>query len=365
WSISQMKKTLLALAVMGASGVAFAASNVTLYGVIDTSVVFTHDGGAKDAKNVVDMQSSFRNGSRWGIKGVEELGNGYAVGFILEDGFNSDDGSGAQSMNGAFSRESKLYINGGFGQIGFGRLGSLAGGAQSNSILSGWALGTSYQTQGTLTSFMKNNGRVNNAVAYVSPSFAGLTVHAMYSNGTKTDTAEWAKNNHYYGLGLAYQLGGYRNTLIFESADNKGGNGETAYNVNLGLGYNLGAITPQFAYQYAWQDTQYKQHVFGLSAAAPVAGGTVKAGVKYLLGKNETDAFKAATGEDKYRSLSISAAYEYPLSKRTTVWGFASWADGDKGYSSDNLKNLKASGDSLKTANFDGYVFSVGMTHNF
>ncbi|WP_290374766.1 porin, partial [Turicimonas muris] len=174
-----MKKTLLALAVMGASGVAFAASNVTLYGVIDTSVVFTHDGGAKDAKNVVDMQSSFRNGSRWGIKGVEELGNGYAVGFILEDGFNSDDGSGAQSMNGAFSRESKLYINGGFGQIGFGRLGSLAGGAQSNSILSGWALGTSYQTQGTLTSFMKNNGRVNNAVAYVSPSFAGLTVHAM------------------------------------------------------------------------------------------------------------------------------------------------------------------------------------------
>ena len=75
--------------------------------------------------------------------------------------------------------------------------------------------------------------------------------------------------------------------------------------------------------------------------------------------------FKAATGEDKYRSLSISAAYEYPLSKRTTVWGFASWADGDKGYSADNLKNLKAAGDTLKTANFDGYVFSVGMTHNF
>jgi predicted porin len=35
---------------------------------------------------------------------------------------------------------------------------------------------------------MKNNGRVNNAIAYVSPSFAGLTVHAMYSNGTGTDT---------------------------------------------------------------------------------------------------------------------------------------------------------------------------------
>ena len=149
-----MKKTLIAAAVMAASGVAFAASNVTLYGVVDTSAVFTHDGGATDSKNVIDMQSGFRNGSRWGIKGVEELGNGYAVGFILENGFNSDDGTNGQKYSGGFSRESKLYISGEFGQIGFGRLGSLANGAQSNSILSGWALGTSYQTQGTLTSFM-------------------------------------------------------------------------------------------------------------------------------------------------------------------------------------------------------------------
>ena len=122
-----MKKTLIAAAVMAASGVAFAASNITLYGDVDTSAVLTHDGGASDSKNVIDMQPGFLNGSRWGIKGVEELGNGYAVGFILEN-------------------ETKLYINGGFGQIGFGRFGSLANGAQSNSILSGWALGTSYQT---------------------------------------------------------------------------------------------------------------------------------------------------------------------------------------------------------------------------
>jgi len=142
-----MKKTLIAAAVMAASGVAFAASNITLYGDVDTSAVLTHDGGASDSKNVIDMQPGFlRNGSRWGIKGVEELGNGYAVGFILENGFNSDDGTNGQKYSGGFSRETKLYINGGFGQIGFGRLGSLANGAQSNSILSGWALGTSYQT---------------------------------------------------------------------------------------------------------------------------------------------------------------------------------------------------------------------------
>ena len=141
------------MGVLGAfSSLAIAASNVTLYGVIEEGVLVQK---AKHQDTTVQLKSGFDQGSRWGIKGVEELGNGYAVGFILEDGFNSDDGSGAQKMNGAFSRECKLYINGGFGQIGFGRLGTLANGAQSNSILSGWALGTSYQTQGTLTSFMK------------------------------------------------------------------------------------------------------------------------------------------------------------------------------------------------------------------
>ena len=61
---------------------------------------------------------------------------------------------------------------------------------------------------------MKNNGRVSNAIAYVSPSFAGLTVHAMYSNGVDADTNKWY--DHYYGLGLAYQLANYRNTLFLK-----------------------------------------------------------------------------------------------------------------------------------------------------
>ena len=138
-----MKKTLIAAAVMAASGVAFAASNVTLYGVLEEGVVVQK---GKHFDTNVQLKSGFVAGNRWGIKGVEELGNGYAVGFILENGFNSDDGTNGQKYSGGFSRETKLYINGGFGQIGFGRLGSLANGAQSNSILSGWALGTSYQT---------------------------------------------------------------------------------------------------------------------------------------------------------------------------------------------------------------------------
>ena len=74
-----MKKTLLAAAVMAASGVAFAASNVTLYGVVDASVVV---GKVKHQDTTVQLKSGFRNGSRWGIKGVEDLGNGYAGSFL-------------------------------------------------------------------------------------------------------------------------------------------------------------------------------------------------------------------------------------------------------------------------------------------
>ncbi|CCX88520.1 outer membrane insertion signal domain protein [Parasutterella excrementihominis CAG:233] len=62
-----MKKTLIAAAVMAASGVAFAASNVTLYGVIEEGVVVSK---AKHKDTIVDLKAGFDSGNRWGIKGV-------------------------------------------------------------------------------------------------------------------------------------------------------------------------------------------------------------------------------------------------------------------------------------------------------
>ena len=121
-----MKKTLIAAAVMAASGVAFAASNVTLYGVIEEGVVVSK---AKHADTMVDLKAGFDSGNRWGIKGVEDLGNGYNVGFILEQGFTADNGD--EGVEGkAFNRESILYVNGGFGSLAFGRIAVLCGHAE-------------------------------------------------------------------------------------------------------------------------------------------------------------------------------------------------------------------------------------------
>lgn len=86
------KKSLAAVALLGAfAGSAFAA-DVTLYGVVDEGFLYTHKD-ADDAVDKLELKSGIQAGSRWGLKGTEDLGNGLKVGFILESGFNADDGT--------------------------------------------------------------------------------------------------------------------------------------------------------------------------------------------------------------------------------------------------------------------------------
>lgn len=96
------KKTLAAVAVLGAfAGSAFAA-NVTMYGIIDTGLGYTStDKGYGEDVNKFDMRSGQNSASRFGVKGEEDLGNGLKVGFSLENGFNSDDVS--SPLKAAFS----------------------------------------------------------------------------------------------------------------------------------------------------------------------------------------------------------------------------------------------------------------------
>ena len=110
-----MKNNLSLLQSWPLPALSFAASNVTLYGVIDAGAVVSK---VKHNTTKVQMKSGFDSGSRWGIKGVEDLGNGYAVGFQLEQGFDSDTGAdtAANSAGKSFGRETRLYVDGGFGR---------------------------------------------------------------------------------------------------------------------------------------------------------------------------------------------------------------------------------------------------------
>ena len=97
-----MKKTLAALAVLGAFAGSAMAADVTVYGIVDVGVKYLHtDPGesGKDATDSFTMSSGNQSGSRFGLKGVEDLGNGMSVGFVLENGFALDDGTIVEKRN--------------------------------------------------------------------------------------------------------------------------------------------------------------------------------------------------------------------------------------------------------------------------
>lgn len=123
-----MKKTLAALAVLGAFAGSALAADVTLYGLVDYGFSYQHldaDAAGTDATDTFQMKSGQNSGSRFGIKGTEDLGNGLKVSFILENGFSADDGTFSTSGK-LFDRQSSIALTGAFGEVAFGRMGQLA-----------------------------------------------------------------------------------------------------------------------------------------------------------------------------------------------------------------------------------------------
>ena len=94
------KKTLAAAALLGAFAGSAVAADVTLYGVVDYGLQYTHvdsDKANTDAVDNFQLSSGNQSGARFGLKGSEDLGNGVKAGFHLENGFSADTGSLAQN----------------------------------------------------------------------------------------------------------------------------------------------------------------------------------------------------------------------------------------------------------------------------
>lgn len=121
------KQTLLAAALLCAAFSA-AASDIEVYGVLDYGLTWqdrTNADGSDSA--ALQMTSGQYIGSRFGIKGTETLANGLKVGFVLENGFGADTGSLGQNGR-LFGRDARLFLDGSFGYLSFGRMGSMVGG---------------------------------------------------------------------------------------------------------------------------------------------------------------------------------------------------------------------------------------------
>ena len=170
-----MKKTLAALAVLGAFAGSAAAADVTLYGVVDLGLNYQYSKvGDADAVNTFKEQAGQNSGSRFGLKGTEDLGNGVKVGFILENGFAADDGTMSQGGR-LFGREANLFVTGDFGTLSMGRVGALSSGVGSYNVVYGYTVfGTGWgDTAGAKSLFnLSDRDRMDNTVTYVTPSFA-------------------------------------------------------------------------------------------------------------------------------------------------------------------------------------------------
>ena len=372
-----MKKTFVAAAVLGAFAASAMAADVTLYGVIDTGLHYsnknvesTHD------VNSFDMKTGASAGNRWGLKGTEDLGNGYKVGFVLENGFTEDDG---QLGNGGrlFGREANLYVASDFGTLSFGRVGALTSGAGSYDLLKYTPFATGWAGTATKANFMLGDrDRMDNTVTYVTPSFAGVQVYAQYSfNRDGQETAGNERNNdRYAALGATFKTGAFSSALVVDTVmhSSTAANDKDSLGVTLGASYDFEVVKLFAMGQYGQHEntigatfdkgtkvtsagTKYDAAYFktlstkgwkgygvNLGATAPVLGGTVLAQASYLDAKTHDgmtyeSAKKGDTAvangdltskdydEVKAKNWGIALGYTYPFSKRTNLYTYASY----------------------------------------
>ncbi|MEA3130978.1 MAG: hypothetical protein QOF46_2773, partial [Paraburkholderia sp.] len=174
-----MKKSLLALAALGAfAGVAHAQSSVTLYGIIDEGFnINTNSGG----KHLYNLSSGVLQGSRWGLRGTEDLGGGLKAIFVLENGFDVNNGKLGQGGL-MFGRQAYVGLSSQFGTVTLGRqydsvvdyVGPLEAGDQWGGYIAAHP--------GDIDNF-NNAYRTNNTVKYTSANYGGLTFGGTYSFG--------------------------------------------------------------------------------------------------------------------------------------------------------------------------------------
>ncbi len=361
-----MKRLVLASAVaLAFSGAAYAESSVTLYGAADVGATVTK---LKDQSATVSMSNGNWLSNKFGIKGNEDLGNGYSVFFTLEQGYQLS--SGNESISGkAFGRQSFVGVKGGFGQIAVGRIGAL-GSDNGDYTIMGWApYTTSFQAIGSVYSAFIVTDWMDNTIVYQTPEFSGLTGYLMYSNGVDEDTNKWSHNQHYYGVGLTYEKEALNVQFYWEMLDHKGEQDvdkpKSTNLFTLGASYDFGVVTLYGGYQYALHTmelpnytaissldtiTPHKganQHAFSLGLSGDLAGGTWMLQSQAAFGKlKDTD--------KSYNSWSVGAAYLYPLSKRTTLYADAAYGSTGKAFKQYNAES-----------GLSGWTATIGMAHSF
>lgn len=384
------KKSLAAVAVLGAFAANSMAADVTLYGKVDMGLSYqneevTNFDGAKETTEGLTLDSGVGEASRIGIMAVEDLGNGDKVAFKLEGDFSTDDGQLAK--NKLWQRESSLSYISNWGTLYAGRYGSFSGAAGATDIVMSRVdvFDGGHKSVGLL-----GLGRMDNAISYISPKVAGFQAAAMYSfknanysykdgksSETKGDEGH-ANADRYAGLALTYDLGKLQTAVSYEQLlrndaaasidDGKiitlGGNYDfDMFKLFAGAQYFEGmtdAISGTdalAAYNKLPPVTDIKLADKGLEGYGLHAGvefqalaGNFEFGAYYIDAEaNLTDGVTVDDDDGKY--FGVNGRYIYALSNRTQIrtsvaYDNTKWGDGDEWEK-------------------DRYLACVSLRHNF
>lgn len=381
--MTKFKTTLLAMAV-SAAAFSVQAAQVSLYGSVSTGVLYqnqaslsgSQDAANQESKDSFTMESGFWGDSIWGITGEEDLGNGWTVGFTLENEFGSDTGEMA-GAEGSVLFDSQAYLRIGNDKVNFafGNIGGLASAGGDFDLLCAFDPMEAFVGVAGLGAFAsKDFASGNMAVVEVTP-MEGLKVSLMGNTGDKDSNAKWSDRDHYYGLGVSYENGPLALAAIAEmrkydrladwgaNADN-----DDSWTFTVAAAYDFEVVRPSFVYQHASKtrefaagdisDAAYNFDSFMLGATAPLGQGTLRASVQYVKGEND------AVSDEEGSATILGLAYTYDMSKRTTLYGAAFYSVGGDGLDKDLGANEKEFG-LMGRADYNSVGFGVGLVHTF
>jgi len=322
-----MKKSLIALAVIAASGVASAQSSVTIYGLLDAYVGNQKINGVSQSGINLPSPSGGSGGalntSRFGLKGSEDLGGGLKANFVLEAGFDPSTGvsnnytnpySGATSTS-IFGRQSWVGLSGGFGEVKLGKMWT-----PYDEVKGSGAAAFDANIFAPAANVWASNGyqdRPGNSVYYSTPSFGGFTAAGLYSFGENKTAA--VKAGKIIAVNAAYAGGPIAAAVAYQTEKANSsvtttkflqGNASYDFGVVKLLGA-LGRVKDGFnAYGLAVsKSTEYQIGLdFPVSSVLTLSGG-------YAHSKDK----QYATGADITRK-GFGIAGLYALSKRTNLY---------------------------------------------
>ena len=398
-----MKKSLIALAVLGAAASAQAA-DVSVYGVVDTGLAYTYndewtvDEHVTDGESNLEMASGINASSRVGITGSEDLGNGMKVGFKLESGINSDDGALNQGGR-LFGREASLTLSGDFGKISAGRMGGVGSSAGTYDYV--YAIGEAFDGGDFNIWGMTASSRYDNMITYETPEFAGVKVTAQYSfdGDTGADNDDYtAKDQHgdegktnvdrYASLAVTGGFGNLQFVGAYEYFNHASTSAvkDDGHLVHLGGNYDFG-VTKVFALAQYYQGIRnaagwdmsddlladdleadgslnsalgtdgFKGYGLHIGSITPIGGGDLTLAAYFQDGKLENYGTAQENVDVDSQYVGISARYAYHLSKRTDAYLGA-------GYAKATLDTGSTGNDShdMEKELIQAYV---GLTHRF